>query len=87
MRRREDGYLRSIWNGRDWLERKRPFSNSRQFKKKNISNSLILDKYIIGLRLVRLVIIVSSSTVRCEFRYFRVFRGQKEISATLRLCV
>ena len=32
MRRREDCYLRSIWNGRDWQERKRPFSNSHQFK-------------------------------------------------------
>ena len=43
MRKREDCYLRSIWNVRDWLERKRPFSNSYKFKE-NISNSLILDK-------------------------------------------
>ena len=32
---------------RDWQERKRPFSNSRQFKKKNFSNSLILDIFLL----------------------------------------
>ena len=56
MRKREFCYLRSIGIGRDWQERKRLFSNSYKFRK-----SLILDKYLLDLRLVRLVIIVSSS--------------------------
>ena len=50
--------------------------------------SLILDKYIIGLRLVRLVIIVSSSTARCEFRLFPCLPWSKRNlsdSATLHL--
>ena len=52
----------ALANGRDWQERKRPFSNSPKIQKKK---SLILDKIKIEqirIRLRRLAIIVSSST-------------------------
>ena len=79
MRRREDCYLRSIWNGRDWQERKRPFSNSHQFKN-FFSNSLILDKnlklYRFQIKSLRLrifaFIIKKTSNARCHLNPFRM---------------
>ena len=75
MRRREDCYLRSIWNGRDWQERKRPFSNSHQFKK-FFSNSLILDKnlklYRFQIKSLRLRVFVFINLVSIKTKHRKV---------------
>ena len=47
MRKREFATCVAIGNGRDWQERKRPFSNSYKFKEK-FSNSIILDIFLLN---------------------------------------
>ena len=69
MRKREECYLCSIWNllviGRSASALSQILVNSKKSLITSLRSvglrqiSLILDKYIIGLRLVRLVIIVS----------------------------